>query len=100
MTAAAFPSNWNPQHGDISKPLPSSPADAARAAIQKRADDATATLQQLTRDFQSSPDYRVEQLEREIGQLARSEGNGAAVRRATLESELVTAKTAQKAQNV
>jgi hypothetical protein len=76
------------------------PADLQRAALAKQSADATATLQQLTRDFQSSPDYRVEQLEREIEMLARTEGNGAAVRRASLQSELITAKTEQKAQSV
>src|SRR5262245_60864696 len=74
------------------------PADLNRAAIAKTAADATATLQQLTRDFQSSPDHRIEVLEREIAQLGDS--NGAATRRAVLESNLITAKNEQKAQSV
>ena len=75
-----------------------SPADTQRANIQKRADDATAQLTQLTRDFQSSPDHRIEVLEREIAQL--DDSNGAATRRAVLNSHLITAKTEQKAQSV
>jgi len=91
---------WSPQHGNLAKPLPSSPADAQRARIAKTAADATAALQQLTRDFEASPDVRVERLEREIEMLARAEGNGAATRRANVQSELITAKNEQKAQSV
>jgi hypothetical protein len=72
---------------DMTDATIASPADLNRANIAKTAADATAQLAQMAKDFQSSPDYRVEQLEREIDRLGRAEGNGAAVRRATLQSE-------------
>lgn len=46
-----------------------SPADMSRAAIQKRADDATAQLNQLTADYRNSPAYKAEQLRAELRQL-------------------------------
>jgi hypothetical protein len=77
-----------------------SPADTARAKIEKTAADATAALNQMVADFKSSPDYRIEQLQREIAQLAACDSNGAASRRAVLQSQLITAETEQKSQAV
>jgi len=100
MTAAPGPSNWNPQHGDISKPLPSSPADAARARIAKESADATAQLQQMASDYQKSAGARVEQLRSQLAALDADGhflgqelvSHGARSQRSALQAQLAAAE--------
>src|SRR5262245_65480605 len=73
-----------------------SPADLQRAALAKQSADATAQLQQMTKDYQSSAGARVEQLRSQLAALDADGhflgqelvSHGARSRRSALQSQL------------